>query len=79
MCNYDEVSTTELASMLAYNAVVLAAASPRQLEDVRPDLLEAAELLIPAAEHIEEQPGGARGPAITTDEPVFLAIPRPSV
>jgi hypothetical protein len=79
VCNYDDVSTLELASMLAYNATVLAAASPRQLETVRPDLLEAAELLIPAAEHIEEQPGGARGPAINAGETVFLAIPRPSV
>lgn len=76
MCTYDDVPTVELASILAYNATVLAAASPRQLEGVRDDLIEAAECLIPAAEHVEEQPGGARGPASDGIGPVFLAAPR---
>lgn len=77
MCNYNEISTPELASILAYNATVLASASPDLLEAVREDLIEAAECLIPAAEHVEEQPGGARGPASDGIKPVFLAAPRP--
>lgn len=79
MCNYDDVSTSELATQVKYNAAVLAAAPTAVLEMVRDDLLEAVILLVAAAEFVESEPGGARGPAITADEAVFLAVPRPSV
>lgn len=55
MSDFYDVPTRQLAEMIAHNAASLAQADPKLLEGVRDDLLEAADLVIPAAEFVEEQ------------------------
>jgi hypothetical protein len=72
---YANVPLGELARLIAYNAAVLAATPPDRLVAVHEDLLEAADVLIAAAEYVEEC-GDARGPATDAPDPAFLALPR---
>jgi len=74
---YAHLPIAELAQMLAYNAAVIAAAHPDWLVDVHDDLLEAADLIIPVAEYVEEE-GAARGPVGEPTRPAFLAPPEGS-
>jgi hypothetical protein len=71
---YAHVPLSELARLLAYNAAVIAATPPDRLVDVHEDLLEAADLLIAAAEYVEEH-GLAQGPVGEPRSPAFLAPP----
>lgn len=72
---YANVPLGELARLIAYNAAVLAATPPDRLVAVHEDLLEVADVLIAAAEYVEEC-GDARGPATDAPDPAFLALPR---
>jgi hypothetical protein len=73
--SYANVPLGELARLIAYNAAVLAATPPDRLVAVHEDLLEAADVLIAAAEYVEEC-GDARGPASEGGVPAFLALPQ---
>jgi len=69
---------TTPASTAATAAITAAAAAhPDWLVDVHDDLLEAADLIIPVAEYVEEE-GAARGPVGEPTRPAFLAPPEGS-
>jgi hypothetical protein len=72
---YAHVPLGELARQIAYNATVIASTSPERLVAVHEDLLEAADLIIAAAEYLEEG-GAARAPSVAPDGgAAFLALP----